>query len=153
MLEPEAINWPNVVRSQRMYVGRPASLDWRDALRDHWDVMAGKAERPVWSVAPWTFRKGDLLVTYMQTRPAMVVFLEEFYKGARGSSEIHADTIALFRHGVPLGLIADQTGIDLTEIHDDYLGPTDAQAVIDVLEREHRNDTGVFGDSRISDLI
>lgn len=135
-----------------MYVGKPEAQDWRDGLKDHWDVMAGKRARPVWVVEPWTYRKGDLLITYMQTRPAMVVFLDQFYRGSRGSSEIYSNTIAHFKHGIPLGIVADETGIDLTKV-DGFLEPADAQAIIDVLEREYVSDTGLFGDKRMTDLI
>lgn len=148
----DPILWPKVGLNQRMYVGRPEAQDWRDGLRDYWDVRAGHRARKVWVVEPWTFRKHDLLVTYMQTRPAMVVFLDQFCRGSRRSDEIYTDPIAHFRHGIPLGIIADQTGIDLTSV-DGYLDQTVAQSVIDVLQREYTNDTGLFGDNRMSDLI
>jgi hypothetical protein len=135
-----------------MYVGKPKAQDWRDGLRDFWDVAAGKRARKVWVVDPWTYRKNDYLVTYMQTRPAMVVFLDQFYRGSRGSDGIYSDTVAHFKHGIPLGIIADNTGIDLTKV-DGYLEQADAQAVIDALKHEYTNDTGLFGDNRMSDLI
>ena len=115
--------------------------------------MAGNAARPVWVLEPWTFRKGDLLITYMQTRPAMAVFLDRFYEASRDVVDyIPSDPVALLKHGVPLGIIKAQTGIDLTTV-DDYLTASQARAVVNTIRREYTRDTGVFGDSRRCDLI
>lgn len=149
---PNPIVWPKMSAGQRLYVCKPHAQDWRDALRDHWDVQAGLAERPVWSVTPWTWRREDLLVTYMQTRPAMVVFLDKFYRGSRGAQSIPVDPVAFFKHGVPLGLISDRAAVDLTAV-DGFLDARYGQAVINALQAEVVRDAGVFGDSRMSDLI
>jgi hypothetical protein len=114
--------------------------------------MAGNAARPVWVLEPWTFRKGDLLIAYMQTRPAMAVFLDKFYETSRDVVDyIPSQTVALFKHGVPLGIIAAETGIDLTKV-DDYLTASEARAVVKTIRREYARDRGIFGDNRMCDL-
>lgn len=143
---------PTVKPGQSLYVGRPHSTDWREALQDHWGVMAGGDPKSVWLVPDWTFKKGDILLTYMQTRPAMVVFIDRFTEDANDSQDyIPSDTLALFKHGIPLGVVAEHTGIDLSQRS--KLKESEARAVLKVLRREHKADVGVFGDSRMADLI
>ncbi|MFD9681634.1 hypothetical protein ACFWAD_17285 [Rhodococcus sp. NPDC059969] len=143
---------PTVKPGQSLYIGRPHSRDWREALKDHWEVMAGGAPKSVWVVPEWTFKKGDILVTYMQTRPSMVVFVDRFTEdAAEWQDYIPSDTLALFKHGIPLGVVAEHTGIDLSQRF--KLDESEARAVLKVLRREHKADVGVFGDSRMADLI
>ncbi|PHV68466.1 hypothetical protein CSW57_04415 [Williamsia muralis] len=114
--------------------------------------MAGGDPKSVWLVPDWTFKKGDILLTYMQTRPAMVVFVDRFTEDANDSQDyIPSATLALFKHGIPLGVVAGHTGIDLSQRS--KLNESEARAVLKVLRREHKADVGVFGDSRMADLI
>ncbi|WP_139319460.1 hypothetical protein [Gordonia sp. CNJ-863] len=59
------------------------------------------------------------------------------------------------KHGVPVGVVLDQTTIDLRDYAVDgkYLDHLQGQSVLDALQAEVRRDVGVFGDSRMSKLI
>lgn len=145
VVQPGRYEWATVKPGQRLYIARPSDQDWQGALREYWDMSEGGRSREVWVVEPPTYRAGDLLLTYMQTRPVMVVCLEQLLEPAHPSRRLVIDDIAFFKHGISVDSIADSTGIDLVKL-DGYLDSADAQRVIDVLAYEYSADIGVFGE-------
>ncbi|MFV3116701.1 hypothetical protein [Gordonia amicalis] len=150
----DIISWPRVSDGQRLYICRPMAKSWREALRDYYAVERGsQPQHDIWDVSDWNWRAGDLLLTYMQTNPMMIVHLDRLTTDGHNSHQINWAQYCHFTRGVPLDLVADTAGVGHLTSVDPYLDTTDARRIVAALRREYESGASVFGDNRIVDLI
>ena len=152
-MQHDIISWPRVLDGQRLYICRPRAKNWRKALKDYHDVEQGRRPRRVWDVSDEDWRAGDLLLTYMQTNPMMIVHLDRLTTDGQGSQDINWEQYCHFMKGVPLDLVADTAGIESLSSIQPYLATAEARRVVTALKREYNRGASVFGDSRMAKLI
>ena len=149
----DEIDWPKrITKDQRLYVCRPGGRDWREALMNYHAVENGGPEEDRWQVVGDGWRAGDLLLTYMQTSPMMIVHLDEFSAAATSTREIEWLYGCHFVHGVPLDLVNKRIGYRL-EALSTFLNAPDARKVVGALKTEYNLGGSLFGSPRVAKAL
>ncbi|MBJ7289185.1 hypothetical protein [Williamsia sp.] len=146
--------WPTrITKDQRLYVCRPHGRDWREALMNYHQVEQGGAPAKLWEVIggePW--RANDMLITYMQTSPMMIVHLDVLSTASTAKGGIDYDGLCHFVHGVSLDLVNQRLGFELQTV-DLYWEAPEARRIVKALKQEYELGSTLFGDNRVAEAL